>query len=211
MRGLIIICISFILMGCSKLSSKFDTPQGQPPVITEKPVNCAPDFHRTCWSETVKEITSCLEKSQGMDKFQGNLQFCSNDAKKFVHFKNADELFSTPYDPFLSFFTFSFSANKNSPQECFSVEGTGNNLRIKVPGYQTLRVIRDEQGLSFDCLDGATVSYKKSVVDDCEKKNGLSSIPGVNFGPFVENGQDSGWRFSFRGANEGKEIFRCYY
>lgn len=207
MKALLVIS-ALVLLSCDKLSSKFGSPEAPPPVIAEKPAACSVELHRTCWSDTVREITSCMEKSKSQDQFQNDMHFCSNKEGKFVHFENAP--FLNNYDPFISTFTLNFFANKNQTK-CFSMEEKGPKVTISVPGYDDIYIYRDQDQLIFSCLDGQEIRVKQKTLEGCEKKNGLDSIPGVALEPFFENGSEQGWRLRFRGASDGTEVFRCHY
>lgn len=212
MKQLLVVALSFLFIGCDQFSSSFEMPEGERPQIQEKPKNCNVNFQKTCWPDTVREITSCLQENQGLDKFSLDKRHCFNNSGKFVEFHNAAQLFSSPFNSLSSYFFFTFSSDQIN--DCFQVEGTGSDVTIRVRGYEDtpIRIIRNQHMYSFSCLDGQRIVFDDpQKIDDCESKNGIESIPGVSFGPFYQNDVEAGWSFSFRGSNlTTGEIFRCH-
>lgn len=181
--------------------------------LNQKPKSCKVAFHKTCWKDTVSQITSCLKPDQGSDQFSESHQLCGNDSGKLIVFQNPTDLFSRPFDAIHSVFKFKVVPDRIN--ECFEVNGTMSNLEVKM--LKTGEVAKfsvDGDKMSVTCLDGQQVTVSRKNFEDCQQVAGEESrfVPGVEAGPFFQNKIEKGWFFKFKGGGDIQaEVFRCLH
>jgi len=214
MRGVLLVAFAAVLSACDGVNSSMDNnmlPPPNPPVV-EKPSKCVVNFANSCWVATIKKVTECLNGFSGKDTFSASKEFCSNVNGKLVSFQSPLDMFLKPFDTMST--PIEFKVLPDHVNECFRVSGVGNHFDIHLSQTgETVSFDFNQDQVQFSCLDGQEVSVSVENIKGCQKAQGmefLSTVPGMEFGPFSENGVERGYRFRFRGAPESPDVFRCY-
>lgn len=197
------------LVGCDT-SYQMDKapPQPTPP---QKSTTCKVDFAKTCWSETIQKVMSCLgPEREGVFSF--DKKFCTNDQAMLVDFANPAAMFESPYDMVNS--AVQFRVLSDSKKECFRVSGSRAAFEITLSQTGEKVFFQDDgENLRFTCLDGQEVAIETKNYEGCFAKKGaefMQTVPGIELDLWQENKSTVGWFFQFRGSSQ-KPVFRCRF
>ncbi len=197
------------LLGCDTSYQMDKAPLK--PTPPQKSTTCKVDFTKTCWSDTIQKVMSCLgPQRDGIFSF--DRKFCTNEQSMLIDFANPAAMFESPYD--LSNSAIQFRVLSDSKKECFRVSGTRTAFEVTVSQTGEKVFFEDDgENLRFTCLDGQEVAIETKNYEGCFAKKGadfIKSVPGVELDVWQENKSDAGWQFLFRGANQ-KPVFRCRF
>lgn len=213
-KGLVSVGVLCLLVGCDGLNSSFDKNNNQSgqvpqtPPVTKKPVSCNFDFAKTCWADSVAEITACLDPIESEEIFNQTKEFCSNAEQKITAFSNPQSLFALPFDIHTT--PIDFRIFPDSVNQCLRVTGTAQKFRV-VSGAKSISFDFTTDKMKFTCTDGQIVQVPYDVFEDCAEALGekfVNTVPGLEMSFSQKSGKGL-WAFRLRGAPEAPDLFRC--
>ncbi len=212
MRWMTLSLIGLFIAACNGVNSSMSNSEQDPPApIVTKPGQCVVDFEATCWRQTIAKVTACLnDLPSSKETFSEDRKFCSSGAGKIIAFDQPNAMFH-PHLPAAER-PIQFEVYPLGVESCFRVSGTADKFEIYLHETgQTASFERDEEQMTFTCLDGQSVSIPAEKISSCEKDFGGEAnrfLPGLMFSS-TQTGGAQGWAFRFRGAPESPNVFRC--
>lgn len=199
-KSILAASLFFVITACDNLNSSYDDEKVTP--VPEKGAACTLDFQATCWKETVQKVSACLN-SERVGTFSFDQRFCTNDQQMLVDFAQPQKMFAEPWEDDET--PLQFRVLSDSKNECLRLSGTRNHFIVTVSRTGE-RVTLDRSGgvLRYTCLDGQEIRVVEKNFAGCDNRE----IPGLDLRPFQRPDGVSGWKFSFRGADQDP-VFQC--
>lgn len=201
MKYIVATALFFMITACDNLNSSYNSEKVTP--IPEKGTACTLDFQATCWVETIQKVSACLN-SERVGTFSFDQRFCTNGHQMLVDFAQPQKMFAEPWEDDET--PLQFRVLSDSKTECLRLSGTRNHFVITVSRTgEKVTLDRDNGVLRYTCLDGQEIRVDEKNFAGCDDRE----IPGLDLQPFHKADSISGWKFSFRGADQDP-VFQCY-
>lgn len=191
---------------CDSLNTSFKIDSVPP--AEQKGTACTVDFAKTCWTETMQKVMSCLgEQREGVFSF--DKKYCTNDQQMLIDFADPLAMFQRPYDVFSS--PIDFRVLSDSKNECLRIHGTRNAFVITLGASgETIFFENDGEQIRFNCLDGQKIQVETKNIEGCTDKFGADAVPGLELDVWKDKKTDVGWALHLRGAGQ-EPVFRCRF